>query len=92
MSDKSWNEKAPSNDQAGGQASSGQASQGGFVGSQAEDSSGYVQQESGEQGFAPQGRGAEDEDEETRSQNRNSDIEGSSSQSPEQSGSDSSSQ
>jgi hypothetical protein len=68
MSDKAWKEKAPSTDQSGDQPSDrpsdAQASQGGFVGSQAKDSGDYVQNP--------------DDQDETPSQNRNSDVEGSS--------------
>jgi hypothetical protein len=73
-------------DSAGAGQPSGDSAQGGFVGSQTQDSGGYVQQDG--QDFAREGRGAQDEDEATRAQNRNSDVEGSS-QSSGASGSDS---
>ena len=66
-----------------GLGDSGGSSEGGFVGSQGQDSGEYLQQDGNpERGFAEQGRGASNQDdverETTRSQDQDSDIEGSS--------------
>lgn len=71
-------------DRSGEQDSSGGGGDGGFVGSQGEESGEYLQEKDPQQaGFAEQGRGAPDEGGDIegggeRSANRDSDIEGSS--------------